>query len=119
VSLRGEYGNRRSGEVIRCDECKGTGVKPNSHPPELCKKCQGKLMLDWIENVTGAYKMTKKEKNIIYCVKVLNELVDMGILSGKAFNISDYGLKIIENFEPEEGEMEEALNLLKQQGYFG
>lgn len=106
-------------ELIRCDKCDGTGVKPNSQPPEICEKCQGKLVLDWIENVTGAYKMTRIEKNIIFCVKVLNELVDVGILSGKVFTISEYGLKIIENFEPKEGEMEEALNILKQHGYLG
>ncbi len=109
----------KSEEFIRCDKCDGTGIKSKSHPPELCEKCQGKLMLDWIENITGAYKISRIQKNIIFCVNILNELVDMGILSGKTFSISEYGLKIIKGFEPEEGEMEEALTILKQQGYFG
>lgn len=108
-----------NGEMILCNECDGTGIKPDTQPPELCEKCQGKLVLDWIENITGAYKISRRQKNILYCVKTLNELVDMGILSRKALTISEYGLKIIEDFEPEEGEIEEAMNILKQQGYFG
>lgn len=106
-------------ELIKCNKCDGTGIKPNVQPPELCEKCQGKLMLDWIENITGAHKISRIQKNILYCIKSLNEFVDMGILSGKALQINEYGLKIIKDFKPEEEEIEETMGMLKQQGYFG
>lgn len=62
-------------------------------------------------------KFTRQEKAIIYVVKTLNELSDMGILEGKAFTISKEGLEAIEGFEPTSEEIKNVMEMLANEGY--
>ncbi|MHA1701442.1 MAG: hypothetical protein ACTSWK_04150 [Promethearchaeota archaeon] len=100
----------------KCDRCEGTGIDPELDNNQLCKKCSGLKELDWIQNITGV-DITRKEKTIVYTVKMLNDLVKMGIISGGALKLGENAEDIIKDFEPSQDELEEAMLLLKQQGY--
>jgi len=102
-------------EKIICDSCKGTGIDPKSIN-EPCKKCSGFKKLDWIQNATGI-EITREEKCLLFAIKTLNELSEMGVLSNGGLKIDENAKIILEDFEPTTEELEKAINILKQEGY--
>ena len=60
------------------------------------------------------------QKSILYAVKILNDLVDKGILTGKAFEVQEpLASEVLEGFEPTKEELFEAMNILAADGAFG
>lgn len=59
------------------------------------------------------------QKTVVFCVQMLNELVEDGILEGGAYSVSEQGEKEIEDFKPTEREIEIAMAILAKDGAFG
>jgi DnaJ-class molecular chaperone len=58
-------------ELIKCDECKGTGliITPRDQsPPKLrwyyCKKCKGTGIVNWLEHLFKKTRTTKEERKL-------------------------------------------------------
>jgi hypothetical protein len=62
-------------------------------------------------------EITRESKILLYTIKDLNEFVEKGIMEGKAFEITDEGLNVLEGFEPTEEEIKMGLQTLRDLGY--
>jgi len=102
-------------EKIKCSKCKGTGRDPETLN-SVCKKCSGMKELDWIENVTG-FELTRSQKTLLYVINILNELVELGMLTSGTLDIDERSKELIKDFKPTEDEMQNAILELKSQGY--
>ena len=69
------------------------------------------------EDITKDTVITREQKAMLYVIKTLNELVDMGIMEGKPFEVTEVGLEHIKDFEPTDEEMKIAVLSLKALGH--
>lgn len=103
-------------EKLKCSRCKGTGIDPELENNQPCKKCSGLKKLDWIQNITG-FELSREEKCILFTIKTLNELTDMGILTGNGLKIDERAKDLIKDFKPTKEEVELAIIILKREGH--
>ncbi|MFW9871589.1 MAG: hypothetical protein ACFFG0_00640 [Candidatus Thorarchaeota archaeon] len=106
----------KDGEVY-CSKCKGKGIDPD-FPNEECHKCSGLKKLDWITNATGQ-AFNRQEKSMLFVIKTLNELVKKGILTQGGFQLSSKAEEAIKGFKPTDIEIQQAMAILKNEGYIG
>ncbi len=71
------------------------------------------------EDILSKDEFTREDLVILYTIKTLNELVDIGIMEGKPFELTEKGLEAIKDFEPTEEELKFGVNSLKVGGYIG
>jgi len=71
------------------------------------------------EDLMNQDEFTREQLVMIYVINTMNELVDMGLLEGGVFNVTEKGLKLIENLDPTEEEIIKAIDGLKLAGYIG
>jgi len=55
---------------------------------------------DILKKVENRDELTRSELATLVVIKVMNDLVDLGILENKAFEITEKGEKILENIDP-------------------
>lgn len=67
-------------------------------------------------NLDSEKPLTCLEKSVVYCIKILNELVDAGIIEGKPYEVTEKGLKEIKDFDPTDEELKDGMLVLKSQG---
>lgn len=103
-------------ERIKCTRCKGTGIDPELPNNEPCIKCSGLKKLDWVENITGV-ELTRTDKTILFVIQSLNELAEIGIITGGGLNIDERAKEIIKDFKPTGDEIREVILSLKRQGF--
>ncbi len=80
---------------IICKECNGDGyIKSDNILCDICERCQGEGVLDWIENVVGKKKKSSEEIQNIFTNQTRNEIYieDLGleIKPGEHVNLSAY-----------------------------
>lgn len=102
-------------EKIKCGRCKGTGIDPELPDNQICKKCSGFKVLDWVQNITG-FRLTRKEKSILYVLNTLNVLAEQGLVTDGGIEIDEKAKKTIEQFKPTEEELQETMAILNQEG---
>ena len=71
------------------------------------------------EDIVNSVEVSRKGLVILYVIKTLNELSDMGILEGKAFELDEKAHELLKglNTPPTDEEIQETLILLKSEGY--
>ena len=76
-------------------------------------------MFEDITNTEG--EVSRKGLVILYVIRTLNELVDKGMLVGKAFELNEKAHELLEGLDPlpTDEEMKEVIDLLKLEGYIG
>jgi hypothetical protein len=62
-------------------------------------------------------ELSRIQKTFLYVINTLNELVDKGIMEGKAFELSDNAYQYIEDFEPTDEEIQICMSYMKSEGY--
>ena len=71
------------------------------------------------EDILEKTTLTHEEKVLLSVIKTLNDLTEMGILSGGAFTFPDPKKvdEILEDFEPTEDEIKEVMAWMAEKGY--
>lgn len=102
-------------KLEECSKCKGSGIEPGTENT-ICNKCSGLRKLDWIQNATG-FKLSREQKAILFVIKSLNKLVEMGIMAGGNLQLDERVENIIKDFNPTDDELKKAVAILKHCGY--
>lgn len=71
------------------------------------------------EDLLEKTSFTHGEKLILYVIRTLNEIVEMGLLSKGPFVFTDPEKvnEVLEDFRPEDKEIEETIVWMKMEGY--
>lgn len=73
------------------------------------------------EDILDKTNWTKEEKILLYVIRTLNELADMGLVTEGPFKIADMekANEVIGDFEPTNDEIEQTMYWMKDKGYLG